>query len=108
MRGGVRQPVLPGGLPVVEECPRVAGDVLPAPPQIHVELVGVRGTLAEICATDERKTLRAAQDVDAAVGETCAVGSCAVGSWAVGRFARTYVCEVGLRRLSRRRSALQR
>ena len=48
-----RQSVAPDIFAAVEVSPCVAGDVLAVNPQVDMELIGVRGPGAEICAADD-------------------------------------------------------
>jgi hypothetical protein len=68
MDSSVGQPVAPDAIPTIKICSGVAGDVPAAYPQVHVELVGVGGTGTEVGAADDGLTVRAAQEVEAAVG----------------------------------------
>src|SRR5664280_2198967 len=49
MDQGGRQAVIPGGSSIVQVRSGIPGDVQAAPPQVEMQLVGVRGAGAELC-----------------------------------------------------------
>ena len=54
-----REGIVPGGRGIVLEGARVTGDVDAAPPQVHMQLVGVRGAVLEVGGVDEGAALAA-------------------------------------------------
>ena len=70
VRGRTSQSVTPDAFARVEVGSGVNGDIIAAHPQIHVELIGMRGAGGELGAAQDGAGVRVVEDIGAALGET--------------------------------------